>query len=105
GKHSFDSYSKKLKESSSKNVIFAGVVKDEEMAEYYSACDIYTTATLWEGYDLPIAEAQACGKRVVAFNLCSHPEVIDKKGILVEPKNVRAFADAVITILKREKRI
>ncbi len=105
GKHSFDDYSKKLKDSAGRNVIFAGAVKDEEMAHYYAACDVYTTATLWEGYDLPIAEAQACGKPVVAFKLCSHPEVIDKKGILVEPKNTKAFADAVMKILKKERKI
>jgi len=102
GKHTFNNYSKKLKELAKKNVIFTGFVPDEELPYYYAASDVYVTATLWEGFDLPAVEAQACGKPVVAFNLCSHPEVI-KKGILVKPYDVKGFADGVVKILTKTK--
>jgi len=67
---------------------------------YYAACDLYVTASLWEGFNLPIAEAQACGKRVVAFNIGSHPEVV-KNGILVEKGSTSKFAEAVIKLLSK----
>ena len=102
GKHTFDDYSKKLKQKANKRIIFCGFVPDEELPNYYAACDVYTTATLWEGFDIPVVEANLCGKPAVAFNLCSHPEII-KNGILVEPKNTKAFADAIIKILKKKK--
>ena len=70
------------------------------MAKFYSACDCYVTASLWEGFDMPVVEAQACGKSVVAFNVCSHPEVV-KKGILVKPKDINGFANAIIKLLKK----
>ena len=99
GKPTFKSYFKKLKDYADENVIFAGFVEDEELPNYYAACDVYVTASQWEGFNLPAAEAQACGKKVVAFDIGSHPEVV-KNGILVKNKDIKAFSEAVIEILK-----
>ncbi len=99
GKPAFPSYYEKLKNMANRNVIFVEFVDDNDLPYYYAACDLYGTASLWEGFNLPIAEAQACGKRVVAFDVCSHPEVV-KGGILVKKDDKRAFASAIINILK-----
>lgn len=99
GKSTFKSYYNELKRKAGKNVIFKENVKDEELPNYYAACDLYVTASLWEGFNLPIAEAQACGKKVVAFNVCSHPEVV-RNGILVKKEDTGGFADAIIRLLK-----
>lgn len=95
-------YFAELKRISNDAVIFAGFVADELMPRYYSMCDIYATGSLQENFNLPLVEAQRCGKPVVAFNLGSHPEVIDENGILVEPRNVEDFAQAIITIYNRQ---
>ena len=42
---------------------------------------------------------QACGKKVVAFNVCSHPEIV-KNGLLVKKGDINGFANAVIKLLK-----
>jgi len=99
GKPTFNKYLKRLKRSSNKDVIFTGFVEDENLPNYYATCNIYTTASLWEGFDLPAAEAQACGKPVVAFSIGSHPEIV-KNGVLVKEKDIKGFADAVIKLLK-----
>lgn len=101
GKHTFGTYSKELKSEAEKlqDVAFAGYVADEELPHYYGACDLYVTASLWEGFDIPAVEAQACGKKVVAFDVGSHKEVV-KSGVLVEPGNVQRFAEATIKMLK-----
>src|SRR3989338_3417734 len=52
GKPTFDNYSRMLKKLAKRNVIFTGFIKDDELPYYYAACDLYTTATLWEGFDL-----------------------------------------------------
>lgn len=88
-----------MKRNAEKDVIFTGFIDDKELPYYYAACDVYVTASLWEGFNLPAAEAQACGKKVVAFNLGSHPEIV-KNGILVEKENIEEFAKAVIKLLK-----
>ena len=99
GRPTFKNYYEELKENANKNVIFREFVNDKELPYYYAACDLYATASLWEGFNLPIAEAQACGKKVVAFDVCSHPEVV-KNGILVKKDDLDGFADAVIKLLK-----
>ena len=99
GKPTFKSYYNELKQKANKNMIFRENIKDDELPKYYAACDLYVTASLWEGFNLPAAEAQACGKKVVAFNVCSHPEVV-KDGILVKKDDKEAFVDAIIKLLK-----
>lgn len=97
GKVIFVDYSKKLKEISDDSVIFAGYVSDVDLPYYYAACDVYATCTLWEGFNLPLVEAQACGKPVVAFNHCSHPEVVQngKTGYLTQPLDIPDMAKGI----------
>lgn len=99
GRPTFPDYYKKLKNLANKNVIFKEFVSDKELPYYYAACDLYVTASLWEGFNLPAAEAQACGKKVVAFDVCSHPEIV-KNGILVKNGKLNEFADTAIKLLK-----
>jgi len=101
GKPTFPGYFEKLQETNTKDVIFAGFVDDKELPSYFAACNVYVSASQWEGFNLPAAEAQACGKPVVAFNLGSHPEIV-KKGILVKNKDMQAFADAMSTLYTNE---
>lgn len=102
GKPTFESYRRDLDDLATDAVIFVGFVSDEELPEYYAACDVYTTASGWEGYDLPIAEAHACGKPVVAFDLCAHPEVVQEGDVLIEPGNGELFTRALVQKLKKE---
>ena len=99
GKQTFPSYFEKLKNIANKNVIFKESVDDKELPYYYAACDLYVTASLWEGFNLPVAEAQACGKKVVAFAIGAHPEIV-KNGVLIKEKDIEGFADAVVKLLK-----
>ncbi len=57
-----------------------------QMPAIFSACDLYVTASRWEGFDLPLAEAQAFGKPVVALRIGAHPEVVadGDSGFLVD---------------------
>lgn len=90
----------KLADSSS--IIFAGFVPDDELPYYYAACDVYATCSLYEGFNLPIVEAQGYGKPVVAFDIGPHKEVV-KVGHLVELINIEEFAKKLIEILMRVK--
>jgi len=64
---------------------------------YYAACNVYATASLWEGFDLPLEEAKMCGRRVVAFDIGAHRERIKNinDGILVPAGDVALLAKAV----------
>jgi glycosyltransferase involved in cell wall biosynthesis len=58
---------------------------DWRMRQVFVGCDLYATASKWEGFDLPILEAQYFGKPVLAYNLAAHPEVVNpsETGFLV----------------------
>ncbi len=78
------------------DVCFAGRVKD--VAPYFRVADVYTSASLHEGFGVPLVEAMASGVPVVASDIASHPWVLGEAGTLVEPDNPQALADAVIRI-------
>lgn len=95
---------KKLKIKDS--VAFTGYVPNGDVPKLYACCDIFCYPSLWEGFGLTPAEAQACGKPVVAFNTCAIPEVVKngRTGLLVEPRNVDALAKALVSLLINEER-
>jgi len=92
-----EDYYQKLRQMSDASVIFAGYVDDNELPCYYAACNVYATASLWEGFDLPLEEAKMCGRRVVAFDIGEHRERIKNinDGILVPAGDVALLAKAV----------
>ena len=104
GKHTFPGYSSALRKISDDSVVFADSVTDEELPLFYAACDVYATGTLWEGFDLPLAEAQACGKPVVAFDIGPHPEVVQSTdaGTLVSPEDITEMSGAIKKLLKKD---
>ncbi|MFH1003815.1 MAG: glycosyltransferase family 4 protein [Chloroflexota bacterium] len=105
GQPTFPAYSRRLKQMADSAVIFDGYVPDDALPAYYAAADVYATATLWEGFNLPLVEAQACGTPVVAFRLGPHPEVVadGETGYLVPPEDTGALAEAIIRLLKDDK--
>jgi hypothetical protein len=47
---------------------------DEEKWEYLRHLDVFVSCSLWEGFNLPLVEAQAVGTLAVAFDCGAHPE-------------------------------
>lgn len=78
-------------------VIFTGSVDD--LTDYYRLADVYATASLHEGFGVPLIEAMACGVPVVASRATAHPEVVGEAGLLCEPGDPADLADKVIQVL------
>ena len=55
--------------------------------------------SLYEGFGLPALEAMACGVPVVASHAGSLPEVVGEAGILLDPDDAEAWADALERVL------
>lgn len=68
-------------------------VEDHDLPALYGAARCFVTASLEEGYCLPVAEALACGCPVIATNRAAIPEILAGHGTLVEP-TVEAFEAA-----------
>ena len=69
-------------------VKFLGYVPDEQLPALYSGAEALLFPSLFEGFGLPILEAQACGCPVITSNLSSMPEVAGDAAILVDPYSI-----------------
>lgn len=76
-----------------------GRISDEELLEAYRRCDLVVFASHYEGFGLPILEAQAIGRPVVTSNLSSMPEAAGTGALLVNPADPQAIHHAVKSII------
>ncbi|OGF59092.1 MAG: glycosyl transferase family 1, partial [Candidatus Fischerbacteria bacterium RBG_13_37_8] len=58
------------------NIYPIGYISDNELIDIYHEVDLGISVSLWEGFNLPLAEMQWLNKPVLAFNIGAHPEVI-----------------------------
>ena len=59
--------------------------------------DVFVMTSLWEGFSIALLEAMATGLPIIATAVGGNPEALDdhNTGILIPPRNVGAFADAL----------
>ncbi len=100
----FEEFGRKQKPLASKlgisdHIIHRGFVPESKLPYFYNACDVYVTATPWEGFGLPIVEAMACEKPVVARNAYAMREhlLASNAGILFEREE--DLAEALCDVL------
>lgn len=65
-----------------------GFVPDKDLVKIFNLASVYIQPSFYEGYGLPILEAQASGTLVVAARNNAHVEVAGKFAIYFNPKNV-----------------
>jgi len=75
----------------------------KEILALYQNSDILFFASLYEGFGLPILEAQAVGRPVITSNIASMPNVAGKGAILVNPYNSQEIKQAIEEIISNEK--
>lgn len=86
------------------HVIFTGYRKD--VPRFMKEADIFVFPTLGEGFGLVLLEAMAFRKPVVATRVMSIPEIVEdgKSGWLVPPRNPERLADAILQLLRDQKK-
>jgi glycosyltransferase involved in cell wall biosynthesis len=87
-------------------VTFTGRLETEDLVRLYSSAEIAVTASLYEGFGLPAAEAMACGTPVIASRAGALPEIVgdDGCGMLVPPADPPALAAAIKDLLSDDAR-
>jgi glycosyltransferase involved in cell wall biosynthesis len=81
---------------------FVGRLPVEDLARLYNEAEVLVSPSVYEGFGLPAAEANACGVPVVATTAGAFPEVIahNETGILVPPGQPEPLADAIESLLR-----
>jgi glycosyltransferase involved in cell wall biosynthesis len=74
---------------------FAANIPDKDVIEEYRRCDMVVFASTYEGFGLPIVEAQATGRPVVTSDICSMPEVAGGAACLVDPFDVASIRGGI----------
>ena len=80
-------------------VIFTGYVPDDDLPYLYNGADLFAYPSIYEGFGIPPLEAMACGCPVVASNSSSLPEVVGDAGVMVDPHDEAALAEAMGKVL------
>jgi glycosyltransferase involved in cell wall biosynthesis len=77
-----------------------GTLPDEGLGEAYRRCDFVAFASLYEGFGLPVLEAQATGRPVITSSFGPMSEVAGGAALLVDPFSVQSIRAAVQTLLR-----
>ena len=72
---------------------------DEQLAHLYHAAGVLVTPSKYEGFGLPALEAMHCDCPVIVSNTGSLPEVAGEAGILLDPDDESAWAEAMARVL------
>ncbi|MFA6974174.1 MAG: glycosyltransferase family 1 protein [Parcubacteria group bacterium] len=88
-----------------KDIILPGFVSEEEKWKLLKDADVFLFPTFYEGFGIPILEAQSVGCPVVASNNSSVPEIAGVETdcnpslLLVDPLSAEAIADVAYKLL------
>lgn len=84
-------------EGISERVVFRGALPHDAVLREYTGADIFVLSSLWEGCPNVVLEAMAHGVPVVATAVGGVPELVEHEasGLLVPPRDPKAFADAL----------
>jgi len=94
-----------------KKVIFTGFVESSDLPALYKSSVAYVLPSLYEGFGIPVIEAQACGALTVVSRVSSLPEVAGDAAIYINnPHSVDQIAESLrealsLPRLKRAQRI
>jgi glycosyltransferase involved in cell wall biosynthesis len=74
-------------------------IKYQQIVQLYNQCDIVSFPSLYEGFGMPILEANKAGRPIVTSNICSMPEVAGDSACLVNPYDVKSIKNGFIKII------
>lgn len=90
-------------QNSKLKIIELGYVDNEKKQQLLANADAFLFPTLYEGFGLPILEAQSVGVPVVASNNSSISEVTMGSAILIDPHNPSEIIKAVYELISNKE--
>jgi glycosyltransferase involved in cell wall biosynthesis len=82
------------------DVRFIGEVSEEDKPAVYACALAFCFPSLYEGFGFPPLEAMASGVPTLSSDAASLPEVVGDGGLLLDPQDVEAWADALERVVE-----
>ena len=76
-------------------------LSDEQVAAAYANADLVLFPSTFEGFGLPIVEAQQSGRPVITSDLSPMKEVAGGAACLVDPYNIDSIREAVLSVIRQ----
>lgn len=70
---------------------YMGYLSNQDLNELYNACFCLAYPSTYEGFGIPVIEAQRAGCPVIAYNSSSIPEIIGETPLLLKEINTQEF--------------
>ncbi len=92
------------REGLTQKIVMEGSVTNFNLLPYYRACDVFVLPSIYrsEAFGIVLLEAMACGKPVISTELGTGTSWVNQHGVtglVVPPKDPKALAEAINTIL------
>jgi len=86
-------------------LILPGEINYKDLPKYYSASDIIVYPSLFEGFGIPILEAMACQKPIIATKTGEASYIIDnmKNGVLINSGDSKSLYNSIDYLIKNTK--
>lgn len=94
-------YAKILTENKIEHEVYDTLTYNE-IINLYEKSDIVTFVSTYEGFGMPILEANAIGRPIITSNISPMKEVAKDSALLVNPKEVNEIRAAIYSILSDE---
>ena len=75
-------------------------LSSDQIVDAYRQCDLLLFPSMYEGFGMPILEAQATGRPVVTSNVASMPDVAGDAACLVDPFSTDAIRVGVLKVIE-----
>jgi glycosyltransferase involved in cell wall biosynthesis len=79
--------------------VLTGYVSEADLPALYTGALCFVYPSYFEGFGLPPLEAMQCGAPVIVGNRTSLPEVVGDAGLLVDPFDEEALAEAIAQVI------
>ena len=80
-------------------IIFPGVISEEEKTALYQGAVALIFPSLYEGFGLPVLEAQSLGVPVITSSASSLPEVAGNGALFVDPHDYKAISTGLEKVI------
>ncbi|NDJ54257.1 MAG: glycosyltransferase family 4 protein [Chloroflexi bacterium] len=81
------------------DILMPGYVSNDSLPMWYNAANLFVYPSVYEGFGMPLVEALACGKPVLASNTTSLPEAVGPMGRLLPAHDVDAWVEGMTAAL------